>query len=454
MNIKNIHILLIIMNPINDFVCTLINNREKIIEKLVQNYSYQYLHTIFTEINNELDPTIQLIPNDKKLYRMLTGQFNASRYDKSSIDWLPSEEIIDGIISIAKYYDIKHIEEIYTGLGMLSALLSKKINTIEITAADTFDNISTCNKLGLFQIAKRGASDYKYYEKIKVICPDMVISTYYPEYLLPGKNLNFFEEILGLVNSYKHKIIILILPNTCALFYNYIYYHVASGKYNLYSYHIKALDKYFFVGDLMKNYYKSFMLAHILVRSDCTNPANKSMNDIFSSAIFPVSMLDTQCILSKWLITFYDLLSPKLVKNIYKNYDTNKLFDSNKKVKELTEYVITFENINIPQYIYEINEFLFWAKCIHNHLYFVFDDRIHFYNFYITAIGMEKSEIRKNFGFPQWIDTRDYNHMQKYIYLGLIKNNNNEWQTSRHNFLLTFDIINEKNKKALFKNKN
>ncbi len=122
------------MNPTNDFVSTLINNREKLVEKLAQNYSYQYLYEIFKEINNERNETIKIIPNDKKLYRILTGQFDASRYDKSSIDWIPSEEIIDGIMSIVKHYDIKHVEEIYSGLGLLSALLlkKKKDNIIEI----------------------------------------------------------------------------------------------------------------------------------------------------------------------------------------------------------------------------------------------------------------------------------------------------------------------------------
>ena len=137
------------MNATNDFISLLINNKEKIVDKLQQNYSYDYLIKIFSEINSERDNTIKILPPNKKLYRILTGQYNASRYDNSSIDWLPSSELVDGIISLAKHYNINHIEEIYTGMGILSALLANKQSKINITAADTFENKNTCNKLNL-----------------------------------------------------------------------------------------------------------------------------------------------------------------------------------------------------------------------------------------------------------------------------------------------------------------
>ena len=439
------------MNLTNDFVCTLINNREKIVEKLAQNYSYQYLHKIFTEINTECDQTIKIIPNDKRLYRVLTGQFEASRYNKSSIDWIPSEELVDGIISIIKHFGIKHVEELYTGLGILASLLSKKDNTIEITAADTFDYIDTCNKFGFMKIAKRSACDYKYYEQIKVPYPDMVISTHYPEIPFLVDTSVFFEEMIDLINSGNHKIIILILPNTCTIFYNTLYYFVASDKYKLYSYHIKALDKYFFIGDLMKNHYKSTMLAHILVRTDVSDQL-QPMDEIFSSAIIPTPIIDMHCNSLKLLVTFYCTLSPKLVKNIYRNYDVYKIFNSQKKIKELTQNVFQLKNINVSQHIYDIDEFLLWAKCIQKNLFFVFNERLEFYNFYITVISVKNSETRRNIQFPQWIQTLD--DMFIYIYLDTIKTTeDNEWQASKSKFNSTFFAINNKNKKLLLKNK-
>jgi hypothetical protein len=177
------------------------------------------------------------------------------------------------------------------------------------------------------------------------------------------------------------------------------------------------------------------------------------MEEIFSAAIFPVSTLDTHCHFSKWLITFYDFFSPKLVKDIHKNYDVHKHTEGNKNIKDLTERIYMLKNMNIPQYIYEIEEFLFWAKCIQNDMYFIFDNRLHFYNFYVTAISIRNPEIRRNFGFPSWIEIFD--NMYKYIYLSLINHNgNNRWKMNYHNFFMAFDIINDKNKKILSKNKN
>ena len=441
------NILINIMNSTNELISILINDRERIINKLIQDYSYDYLLKIFTEINLEKDKHIKIIPDDKRLYRILTGMFEGSKYNNSSIDWIPSEELVDGIISLAKYFNIKHIEEIYTGMGILSALLIFKNKEITITTADTFQNINTCNKLGLVSVAKRAVDDYQYYKQLNEQIPQMIISTYYPSNDF-SMDKNFIEEISNLINSDNHKIIIIILPFTFTALNDYFYFIAVNSQYSFYTYHIKALDKHFYIYDLLKKYYKSPMVAHLLIKND-PFIEHEQITSIFGNAIIPSIEIDKKCNLAKILQYFYDKFPPKLIKYIYKSYDFTKPFVSHNKINEIMKYYNKLKDAkHIPKYIFEIDEFLFWAKCVELNLFFIFENRYQFYDFYTQAISIKFSETRRNIGnFPQWIS--DLKTMYKYIYLETIKVPSN-WKKNKHFFNKIFNDINDKNKKLIY----
>ena len=454
------------MNLTNDFVSTLMNNREKIIDKLIQNYSYEYLFRIFKEINYEKDDRISLVPNDKHLYRLLTGLYQGSRYDKSSIDWIPSLELVNGIISLAEHFGITHIEEIYSGLGILSALLintlNKKNKKIMVTTADTHASLNTCNKLGFVKIAKRSASDYKYYKQINEPYPQMVISTYYPSNENKSLELAYIEEISTLITSSNHKIIIILAPFTLTSFYEPFYHIMIDSNYTFKSYHIKALDKYFFIFDLYNKYYKSSMIAHIFIKNDPalegTNTANTiidngNLDKIFSAAIIPCPFINTYCYYSKWLKMFYEISSPKLVKSIYRTYDLTKPIYYNPKIKEITNHysiLKCYKIPHIPSYIYDIEEFSFWAKRIINESFFTFESRDQYYTFYTYAINADKPEIKQKFNFPGWVQHSKV--MYEYIYLDTI-NTTGDWKTNQYIFRTVISHINKKNR-ALLTQKN
>ena len=455
------------INNLVELINILLNDRNKIVEELSKDYSYDNLLKLFGEINKEKDGTIKIKPNDRYVYRILTGQMNDHQYNKSSIDWIPSEELIDGIISLAKFFDIQHVEEIYSGIGILSALFAKKEKTINITTSDTFENIQTCNKLDIVPIAKRGIEDYKYYKQLNEPYPQMIISTYYPEINIDGlvekKNDLFVKELMGLIQSNNHKIIIIITPLFFTNFYNIFYHVLLNSNYTLHTYHIKAIDKYFYISDIFKKQYKSTMIAHIFIKNELLNN-NKSIDKIMESAIFPIKYIDTNCKFIKWITILYPKISAKLTKNIYHKYDFMKPLSENKEVYKLLEHynmIINTNLKNIPQYIFEIDEFIFWVKCIINDLYFVFNNRNQFYAFYTQAISMENSEIRRNIGFPEWITISDKpfkdqnnpklisQNIYKYLYLDLICNTNN-WKNNQKIFDFTFKKYNNKNKNILF----
>lgn len=435
----------------NDFINILLNNREKIVDNLIPNYSYGHLLKIFQQIDAEREENIEIVPKDRYLYRLMTGEYEGCRYDKSAIDWLPSEELVDGILKLAEHYRITSIEEIDTGMGILSKFLSEKNKNIKITTADTFENIKTCNKLDLVPIAKRNAYDYRYYSQLNEPFPEMVISTYYPDFSVNeiSNDCKYINEISELVKDNNHKIIILLLPYAF-LEYHHLFYHITTQtQYTINSYYVKALDKYFSVMNLLKDHYPLGMVAHIFVRKNNGFDDNILLSYIFQNAICNNSSVDTHCKLVQKLIYFYVKVSFKLIKNIYQSYN---FIEPNRNNKELSptltqlQFLVDVEKIIIPQYIYTMNEFIFWSECYTQNLYFVFENRVLFYQFYTEAIRMKISEIRRQINIPHWIRSREC--MLKYIYLQTINYPGN-WKNNKNSFDVIFDALNNKNKNAL-----
>lgn len=424
----------------NDLFDTLVNSREKVVDVLLQNYSYDFLLKIFTLKNNSNT-------DDKSLYKTLIGVFGNNKYNKSSINWIPSEELINGILALAYYYEINHIEEIYTDMGILSALLTKKNGKINITTADTFENINTCNKLGLVPIAKRSAGDYKYYHIFNEKLPQMIISTYYPDNNIKSKNSNmnaYIEEMSHLIKSKNHKIIMIFVPCTFIHFYELLHYIEIGQDYIVNTFNVKAFDKYFYVTNLVKKYYKSSMLVHILINKNLSSKNKISTNKLFRCATIPAAQINIYCKFLRWLKILYDKLSPKLIKSMYKDYDLTMPLSVNIKIKDMIQRVVFFSQvnlINIPQYIFDVDEFLFWANCVSKKMYFVFETRTEFYTFYTQANNPNFLDI----DLPLWAKAPP--SLYKYIYLCAI-NKINIFEGLRE-FNTTFDKINNHNKNFL-----
>lgn len=431
----------------NDIIKILINNREKFVDKLFQDYSYETLLNLFAQIDSETD--------DKYLYKLLTGTCSKGIYDKSSIDWIPSVEVVSGIIKLCDYFKIEYIDELYSGMGILSALIIKEANkdgkNIYITTADTFETLATCNKLGFVPIAKRNASDYIFYTQLLEPYPQMVICTkYYSFSESQQKKLNYLDEISDLVGSQNHNIIIIFtsFTSTCSD----LFYHMAVNYNYFYkSYYIKAVDKYYFILQLMKKYYESFMVMHVFIKRDLfisnTNQ-NIVIDSIFEKAILPCSFINIGYTWAKWLELLYDMSSSKLVKSFYRDYDVAKSTQFN-NLNELTSSIAVLKYYNfvrIPEYIFDSKEFFFWVKRIIVGSFYIFTNRNQFYTFYTQAINIDDPEIKKK--IPQWI--KSINLKYDYIYLDTIEYSESpSWRTEQNIFNQVIKNIHIANKKVL-----
>jgi len=161
-------------------------------------------------------------------------------------------------------------------------------------------------------------------------------------------------------------------------------------------------------------------------------------------------MIDTHCTFKKYLLNFYVELPSKLIKSIYRDFDVQNNLRNKEKMAQLSDIIFNIRNINIPEYIYDFDEFLFCTNFVGLDLYFIFANREQFYNFYTTVKSIENSMIRRNNNFPSWI--KNLFDMYKYVYLEIIMIST-ETINNMSSFSSTFRKINNLNKTFVTKNK-
>lgn len=420
-----------------DLIDIFVNKREEIINIIT---NYDNLKKLFSNLIDGSDDT-------RLIYQLLSGKYQNNRNINSSIDWIPSTELIKSMVDLATFFDIEHIEELYAGTGIISALLTKELKTsnksIMVTTADTFNQTTTCNKLDLMPIAKRGANDYNYYSKINEKCPDMVISTYYPDPVICKKDSVVLNELIGLIHTNNHKIIIIFLSLTCTYLHHNFYLGSISRNYQWYTYHVKAISKYYHLENMMNKQYESLMVAHIFIRKDTVNNTDK-LTAILEPAIIPSPRIDTFCYLYNDLIYLYDKIPTKVIEHLYEEYNVKLIPEYDDIIGTIIGFYKNHRNVIIPNYIHTIKELLFWSKCVTRNMYLVFADRSQFAKYHSDIINIRDSDVRRH--LPHWIGDTDETYI--YLYLKVTQteaDDNAEWKKGNRELRRFFRNINDVN---------
>jgi hypothetical protein len=150
------------MDQCHRCVTNLMSNREEFVNALYPNYSYDDLIMLVNNIK-EIHTTISTIAttstNDtgKSVYDTFAGICNNKKYITSAISWIPSKELVVSLLNLGYLLGVKQIDVLNAEMGILAALLKREcvdiksvvreFTDIEILAADTFKNQSTCNSM-------------------------------------------------------------------------------------------------------------------------------------------------------------------------------------------------------------------------------------------------------------------------------------------------------------------
>ena len=430
----------------NEFINVMMFKRENLINFLRQNYEYYNLVDIFNNINSgHFDDDHK--PNDKYIYRILAGKYINSLYTNSSIIWIPSKELIDAIHNVVEYYDFNYIDEHNAGLAIFSGLYHASYPQTKIYAADTFTNMDTCNQLGYHPIAKRSFNEYKYYPKLKKSYPDVVISYIS---LISSNFVDCSDEYCNLIKSGNHSLIIIFSPITSVVLDEMLCYACVTNGYLLECFYVKTVDQYYNINCISAKFYNSGFVMYTILKKDL--PSKKITSDIeqiplsnlLKNGIFTPTMMGYNRNIIHTLKFLYMNISDKLIKSIYTSIVNCRI--SFTTVDSIFNYIINDnKKISIPVYICSIDELLLWKKCITSGLYFWFDNRIDFYNFFSKTNKFKVSNLKKS--YPKWIINISDAYI--YIYMCCTLKNENSWKNNDTVFRNRWNKLHVVNKKNL-----
>jgi len=435
-----------------ELVKLLLGNRKSIVDYYATGGAcYQEIHKMITQIEqDELETYISISPEDKRIYRLLTGNFNLYNIDgksqenthrNSTLNWLPGNDFFRVVAELVQVYNINYIEEIFAGLGLLSGVLKRILIHVRVTASDNLDTPDVSEKLDYIKIAKRGPEDFQYYSQLNEPIPQMIITGHYPS---NGKYDNYLDQLSTLVQSELHGIIIIIYPIDLMQIYELLFYLSHEHPYRLHCGYFRGIDKYFSIGQLFHKYYPSTLMAALLVHENYLR-LNPNPNNIWKNTLIESQYIDYYPIKFSQFKLIYNFLPEQLVASIYQHTDLKKTIygGENMNLQKILEYISNLQKlkIHVPKYFYKLEEFFLWSFCVlENGLPFIFINREQFLNFFHACQNIG------TYHFPQWIN----NHKLIYIYLYMdVLQLEGDWRTNPNTFVQKWNYLKTSNEKIL-----
>lgn len=468
------HLIMLSTNA-QDFIKLLSSERENLIDFIRTHpeiYSHDTLTKILSEINHcsHSNSFGMVKPNNKYVYKYFSGNFPGSEYHNSVIKFLPSQEFVDSMIALAQHFKIETIEEAYSGLGILSALLQEKISNLRLNlkliTSDPFTDSSTCHQMDYIPIAKRTLSDFDYYSKLGEDIPQLLICNHHfsqdDEAHQTGNMTHtsqsdafFTDELSDLLVKERHDIVIVIMSHTNSTIYETINHIVSVGNYEMYTFHAKIIDRYFYISELLKDMHPTGVLLNVLVKTDLMKKSDKSIQEIISHGIVPSKTIDSYCSYMKWFRYLYRYLPDKLIKDIHRACDFKKSFTHNMKFIKVTQMASNLIQscgiVNFPNCIYTVEEFLLWGACIVKAGAYAWHSNRDYFLDYYSNIRMinnnNNSDIILTTNLPDWLGNQSQSSLCGFLYLHSIQYQFENWRNSKSIFNNVWSTINSANKK-------
>ena len=315
---------------------TLTEERDKFPDLLHKINDYRKMSNIIKKLEKKKDINIWY-----KLCYGLIGKVN-NKY--SVIYEIPTKQLINSIALIAQLYDIKQIDEVGAGLGLVSNLLQKKFiedeYKVDITASDNYTFNETSLSLDYVDIIKKDMTDIVWQHKNNIYPSDMVLCFH------PLKK-SMYNELIEMINSNYIKIIVVVSNiRTNELIFTEDKINIIKDNYdiiNLPIYQINYLD--IFENNNIKDLY-THSITKIFIKKDINKLSNEDIYDLVKENLYNYTKIDKKRI-------------------ILQEYALQKLVpfwvSSDKYINEIEMiYNIFIYNKYIPLYIPNIKLLIFW----------------------------------------------------------------------------------------------
>lgn len=381
---------------------------------------YETLKNIFKKL--------EIIYSDNALTsKLLIGQIGPEINKQKSIFEFPTLELINLIDSICETINITKIEEIMTGQGLLSCMLNKILNKnqkrFDIVATDGFCCLETSGKPTYYNIQKKLLLQYTLNLNNPDIQNTLYIVSWPPNNVLkPNENICGTIELINFIANTKPKYLVII------------------GDLDNYNETIKLndiLNEHNYMSTLLpikqichKDYFKI-----VDEFSDTINyPQNASHSSVlFCSMIENMNEIDIQLleILNQGILEVCknnlreilkmndDIVMMDLYSHEYIPAWPLKI-DQNEKKVFISKLGMLYQNkhYDIPDYIKNFNDFIFWSDLQLRDLYpeIKKEEKFVEYKELVAEINNGNlSSLKQKYIIPIWIDNNDEG--LKYLYV-------------------------------------
>lgn len=393
-------------------------DREKLVDFLKSNCSYDYLKDLLLDIQNHAkEDSINII---KELF---LGRIGFETNKQKAIYELPTNELLTIIKFICEFINIKNIEELAAGQGLLSHMLKHKLGNSEeyvVNASDGNRWIETSSTSKYYPVENKLVlqycldNNYDFSDKLLIIS------------WLPSNDINDFIKLIEI----KKPKYILLIGNNFSHVHQLFRNKLSTNDYRQACIPVKQMS------------YQN--------NSSIVFATNNSDFD-FTSLLLNIKLKYDNCLCKKRIKRTCKGVVQDVVVNKVGNkfkYLYEDLNDQEKvnKIAIALNYILK-KNITIPKYLNTTNEFLFWLhKEKHKKFPINIKDRNKFKEYYsiynkINSQGGLGELIEKGV-IPGWVQTIET--AEKFLWLDF-STNDKKWKMSLAEFRTKFSSIQMRN---------
>ncbi|QKF94082.1 hypothetical protein QKU48_gp0624 [Fadolivirus algeromassiliense] len=391
-------------------------NRGDLIQFLTKNYEYNYLTEQLIKIEQEIKkPGI--------ITDLFLGKCGIEPNKQMAFYELPTFELLTIIKAILEYINIKNVEEIGAGVGLLSAMLKHHYSDLSINTTDgnrwieTSSNKKYCNvNIKLF-LEYCLDSNFTFDNKLLLI-------SWIPQ--------NELSDFITLIKKKKPKHII-IIGDIANIIYTKIFETINTLNYK-------------FVGIPSKQIcYRDHYTTNNFDRIKSTTIFATNDNTInIKNLLLMIKTKYENCLSKKRnKINDIELLQDLIIKNFKSKFLLDNLNESTYKKLYKEIYYMSINNYKIPEYIYSYDEYQFWFNRMKHKKYPLninSRDKFEEYYSYIDKLNSDDGfYVLINHGIiPEWIS--DNIMADKFLFVEF-STVNKKWKCSNEHFINEFRRI-------------
>lgn len=395
---------------------------------LKNNCKYDYLKSLLINIestNNDEDIRIE---------DLFLGKLGPESNKQRAIYELPTEELLTILEFICDFLNIKHVEEIAAGQGLLSCMLKYHLGddyTVNATDGSRWMETNFHNKY--YPVASKLFLSYCLDNTIN-FDDNLVIVSWPPE-----KDISDFLKFIEIKNP--KNIVIIGCPQDK-------YIINLRSQLNIINYSSFGIPvKQLCYRDYFKynNYFPktSSRSSIIFATRDTTN---------INNMLLQMKLKHNDCLCQKVTMISDKLILQDIIVNYFKNYYLVDSLHDNQKFKELLKYCLKLLRIeieiNFPKYLKKYSEFIFWATKIIKYKYPLKITTREKFKEYKTNINILEhtenplTQLKENGIIPIWVNNID--DAEKCIWLEF-SYSSKKWKESRSLFINTFNAAYSQN---------